>query len=184
MTGIRIGNEESADGYVTKPHPNQKDKKPEFVQTFGLTTLKREMVSFRNGNCILKFVGKKQVQQRLVIADKKLVTQWKRLYELTEKGEYMLSVTDYDVRKFVKKSVGGKFMVKDFRTLFANLTAYEVMEKLLSKKKPTTKKEVKLEVRFITEEVSKKLGNTPAVCKRSYIDDMLLDFFKTKRISQ
>ena len=38
-TGIRVGNEGSAEGYMTKPHPYSKAK-PEFVKTYGLTTLK------------------------------------------------------------------------------------------------------------------------------------------------
>ena len=37
-TGIRIGNESSSEGYMTNPHPNSK-KEPEFVKTYGLTTL-------------------------------------------------------------------------------------------------------------------------------------------------
>ena len=65
-TGIRIGNEGSAEGYITKPHPNSK-KEPEFVQTYGLTTLLPEHVLVKGRKVFLNFIGKKQVENSFTL---------------------------------------------------------------------------------------------------------------------
>lgn len=121
-TGIRIGNEDSAEGYMTKPHPNQKGVKPEFRQTYGLTTLLKEHIRFVAGYVRFEFLGKKGVEQVIVIRDKKLVSQIKSLY-VTSNSDTLLEINNTQVRKFVKKSIGRQFMPKDLRKLFANLTA-------------------------------------------------------------
>lgn len=179
-TGIRIGNEDSAEGYMTKPHPMQKEKEPEFRQTFGLTTLRKEHVRFVAGAVRFEFVGKKGVEQVIIIRDKKLVSQVRQLY--TESlDDTLFSVNDVQVRKFVKKSVGSKFMVKDFRTLHANMVATDVITQLCKKPLPQKKSEFNLEVRQIAETVAARLGNTPGISKKSYIDPLMFDLHYSRR---
>lgn len=168
MTGIRVGNESSAEGYTTKPHPYS-TKEPEFVQTFGLITLKRDHVSFKSGKAYFNFVGKKQVENTFEIKDRLLVKQLKSLYEADLPTDTFFEVSVSDLTKFIKKSVGRQFSPKDFRTMRANIFAWEAFE-LLPKKFPSTKKELNAELKSIAVYVSEKLNNTPGVCKTSYID--------------
>ena len=58
-SGIRIGNEGSAEGYTSKVRGHE----GEIVQTYGLTTLKPEHVSFKDNKMYLDFIGKKMVDQ-------------------------------------------------------------------------------------------------------------------------
>ncbi|MEW5323906.1 hypothetical protein V2J23_18175, partial [Geobacillus thermoleovorans] len=58
-TGIRIGNEDSAEGYVSDL--KYSDNYGKEVNTYGLATLRQEHVHVRNGIVHFDFVGKKQV---------------------------------------------------------------------------------------------------------------------------
>lgn len=183
MTGMRVGNDDSASGYTTKPHPNEKDRKPEFVQTFGITTLKRTHVEVKGDKVTFCFKGKKSVQQSLMIRDKRLAKQMTLLlaFQIKEKQERIFGVQDHLVRMFVKKQIGSKFLPKDFRTLHANCVASNIILSKVGDKPLTSKKELKKEQRELIETVASKLGNTPGVSKASYIDPMLMDLYTSIR---
>ena len=178
-TGIRIGNEESAEGYITKPHPYSK-KKPEFVKTYGLTTLLPEHVMFKGRKAYLNFIGKKQVENSFTIGGE-LAKQVKRMYGTVCEGETLFEITEYELTKFIKTYVGSHFTPKDFRTMRANMYAYEKFSEICERELPTTKKEYNAEVKEIATYVSEHLNNTPGVCKTSYIDSYLWDYVADAR---
>ena len=169
LTGLRVGNIESALGYQTKVHPmlQKKGVKSVFRQTFGLTTLEKRHVHLRKGKIVFDFLGKKGVQQKVVIEDKKTVDQCR--VQLKKKGETFLGVHDCCLRKFVKKTLGDRFTVKDFRTYFANLVATEEILRYEGVPK-------KLE-RTVCVAVASKLGNTPSISKKAYIDPKIFTNF-------
>lgn len=170
-TGIRIGNEGSAEGYITKPHPNSK-KEPEFVQTYGLTTLLPEHVLVKGRKVYLNFIGKKQVANSFTLTGD-LAKQVKEVLSTVEQGETLFEVTEYELTKFIKKYVGRRFTPKDFRTLRANMYAWEKFMEICERELPGTKSEFNKEVKEIATYVSEHLNNTPGVCKASYIDSNL-----------
>ena len=172
-TGIRIGNEDSAEGYMTKPHPMSKAK-PEFVKTYGLTTLLPEHVTFKGRKVFLNFLGKKHVDNSFTITGT-LATQIRRMYKTVEEGETLLEITEYELTKFIKQYVGRQFTPKDFRTMRANMYAYEKYNEICGRELPHTKREFNEEVKEIATYVSEHLNNTPGVCKKSYIDSLLWD---------
>lgn len=172
-TGIRIGNEGSAEGYVTKPHPNSK-KEPEFVQTYGLTTLLPQHVLVKGRKVYLNFLGKKQVENSFTLTGE-LAKQVKEVLKTVEQGETLFEVTEYELTKFIKRYVGRRFTPKDFRTLRANMYAWEKFMEISERELPSTKSEFNKEVKEIATYVSEHLNNTPGVCKASYIDSMLWD---------
>lgn len=178
-TGIRIGNEGSAEGYITKPHPNSK-KEPEFVQTYGLTTLMAEHVIVKGRKVHLNFIGKKQVENSFTLTGT-LAKQVKELLKDNVQGEPLFGITVYELTKFIKKYVGKHFTPKDFRTMRANMCAWEKFEEICERELPSTKSEFNKEVKEIAVYVSENLNNTPGVCKASYIDDMLWDEFADAR---
>ena len=177
--GIRIGNEGSAEGYVTKPHPNSK-KKPEFVQTYGLTTLLPEHTLVKGKKVYLNFIGKKQVENSFTLTGD-LAKQVKEVLKTVEDGETVFEVTEYELTKFIKRYVGRRFTPKDFRTLRANMCAWDKVRELTERELPGTKKEYNAEVKEIATYVSEQLNNTPGVCKASYIDSYLWDEYAELR---
>lgn len=172
-TGIRIGNEGSAEGYVTKPHPNS-NKEPEFVQTYGLTTLLPQHVMVKGRKVYLNFIGKKSVENSFTLTGE-LAKQVKEVLKTAEQGETLFEVTEYELTKFIKRYVGRRFTPKDFRTLRANMCAWDKFTEICERELPSTKKEFNAEVKEIATYVSENLNNTPGVCKASYIDSRLWD---------
>jgi len=174
LTGIRIGNEESAEGGLSL----------QGVKTYGLTTLQRTMIRIRGNSLVFKFVGKKGVNQYICIADPRLIAQVRGLLLSMPDIPTLFTVTDADVRKFVHRYVGKRFKVKDFRTCFANCIATQEIDYLLQQPVPGTKKELKERLQNLYIAVSAKLGNTPAIAKRAYVDphriQKVLDWYSSK----
>lgn len=167
-TGIRIGNEGSAEGYITKPHPNS-NKKPEFVKTYGLTTLLPEHVMVKGRKVYVNFIGKKQVENSFTLTGD-LAAQVRYMLRTVREGETLFEVTEYELTKFIKRYVGRRFTPKDFRTMRANMYAWERLTQLCRGDLPRTKTEYNREVKDVCTYVSEHLNNTPGVCKKSYID--------------
>lgn len=178
-TGIRIGNEDSAEGYMTKPHPNSKEK-PMFVQTYGLTTLLPEHIVIDKTSATLNFLGKKHVENTFVIKGA-LFRQLCQLVKTVGEGETVFEITFRELTQFIKKYVGGNFTPKDFRTMRANMYAYEKLAEIQYRELPATKKEFNLEVKELATYVSEHLNNTPGVCKTSYIDKNIWDAHSEQR---
>lgn len=180
-TGIRIGNESSSEGYMTKPHPNSK-KTAEFVQTYGLTTLLPNHIQIQRGKAFINFIGKKSVENSFLVTGV-LAKQIKAVLATVADGETFLEVTAYELTKFIKRYVGRRFTPKDFRTMRANMYASEKMMELMEREIPTTKREYNSEIREVCEYVAEKLNNTPGVCKKSYIDGDIWELYEQNRFS-
>ena len=177
-TGIRIGNEASAEGYTTNPHPNSKAE-PKFVQTYGLTTMLREHAYPIGRRVKFRFLGKRYMENTFEVGGL-LAKQVKELMK-NYHGETLFGVTDYELTKFVKKYVGRHFMPKDFRTLRANMVACEALAEIEDRELPHTKSEYNAEVKEVATAVSEELNNTVGVCKRSYIDDLFWEYMASAR---
>lgn len=170
-TGIRVGNETSAEGYNTVPHPHAKVQESKFVQTYGLTTLKREHVKSRNGNVMFDFSGKKQVRNTFNVPS----TLSKYVKQLAKCGnEPVFGITDYQLTKFIKVYVGKQFSPKDFRTLRANIYAEQLAEKI-NWEDMKLKKDIRKGIKSVYEGVAEKLNNTPGVCKKNYINELVFE---------
>lgn len=180
-TGIRIGNESSAEGYMTIPRKNSKEESV-FVQTYGLTTLKREHLKSVARKIKLMFLGKSHQDNYYEIRGElvSIIREYLKRYD----GDTLLDVSDYELTKFIKKYVGSQFTPKDFRTLRANMRVYEKYEEISEREIPGTKKAYKEEVREIAEYVSEGLCNTPSVCKKSYIDGDFWVLFEEERLNK
>ena len=178
FTGIRIGNEGSAEGYMTKPHPMSKEE-PKFVQTYGLTTLLKQHVQVKGRKVFFYFLGKKHVDNTFEIGGD-LARQIKSFLKMYD-GNTLFDITAYQLTKFIKKYVGQAFKPKDFRTMKANMLAYEILDEICERDLPTTKRDYNAEVKEICTYVSEHLNNTPSVCKTSYIDSQIWDEFAEVR---
>ncbi len=166
-TGIRIGNEDSAEGYETVPPPNSKIK-PQFVKTYGLTTMRREHALVKSqGPVKFAFLGKKHVMNYFTLRED-VSKYFRRIYD---SGYDPLFNTDEGrLTSFIKREVSKSLTSKDFRTFRANVYASEI---LLSMPKPEDKKQYKEAISECAEYVSGKLNNTEGVVKKSYIDPQI-----------
>jgi len=187
-TGIRVGNEDSAEGYVSKA----KKTEGQTLKTYGLTTLQHEHISFQYDatgvpiKMTLQFVGKKSVEHDITVSDPTLVQVGHQFWMLnhprwltTQEGK---EVVDKDVNRFIKKSIRTGFSAKDFRSFRANVEAARLSKRQLNK--PVVqpkKKEINEEVKTIVEKVAHVLGNTPGIARRAYINPDILRRHWTSR---
>lgn len=170
--GIRVGNEDSAEGYESQLSGNT----GEFVQTYGASTLQNEHVNIDGSDgphpiMRLEFLGKKQVAQSMTVDDPLLVQTGAKYKDEGGPEDLWVGVDQYTVTKFIKDQIGESFSPKDLRTFCANVRATDYAMGRYDGQKHSDPKE-------IAEFVASVLGNTAAVTRGKYLDSRMLSWFK------
>lgn len=155
---------------------------PEYAkenETFGLTTLRQDHVRIEGGQIELDFRGKHGIQHHTVITDSTLARLLRSCTELPgsevfkyigEDGELHRIYSEH-VNAYLRETTGHHITAKDFRTWAAtNLAVLEIIE--LGDAKPT-----KRAAAAVVKHVAAQLGNTPAVCRKSYIHPRVLSCY-------
>jgi DNA topoisomerase IB len=96
------------------------------------------------------------------------------LLAFKERGRWQ-DLRSADINLYIKAATGGDYSAKDFRTW--NATALAAVALAVSGEAAATKTARKRAVNRAIVEVSTYLGNTPAVCRASYIDPRVFDAF-------
>lgn len=145
--------------------------------TFGITTLRKSHVEIADGVARLEYRGKGSIRQCQVIHQPDLVrlirrqlnTPGARLFSYRDDGEWRV-LTARDVNDYLKRRIG-PYSAKDFRTWGGTLRAATVLAELGPAPSETAaKRNVALAMRL----VSSELGNTPAICRKSYVHPIVL----------
>jgi DNA topoisomerase IB len=90
-------------------------------------------------------------------------------------GERWTDVKSADVNAYLKEATGGDFSAKDFRTWSGTvLAAVALAVAGMAASSKTSRQRAKTRA---VKEVARYLGNTPAVCRASYIDPRVFDRF-------
>lgn len=154
--------------------------------SFGVSTLQKQHIKFKNGKAIIDFIGKKGVRNVCVLKDKKLNNVLKKIVDKTKKnkdpiftahnGNRPICITSNDVNEYLKQY--GDFTTKDFRTWFANIYFLDEMSKY--KKIPDTITHRKKYAREAIKKVAERLHHTVAVCKKKYIATDMIDLYIEK----
>lgn len=145
--------------------------------TFGITTLKKSHVRFRDGLAVLSYRGKSRKRQRQFIADPVLLRLLKRQMRtpgtrlfMHRSGDAWRALTARDVNAYLWEHFG-PFCAKDFRTWGGTLRLATVLSDLgPAGDAKTAQRNVSQAIRFVAAE----LGNTPAVCRSSYVHPMVI----------
>jgi DNA topoisomerase IB len=82
-------------------------------------------------------------------------------------GREWHDVRSEDVNAYLQEKAGERFSAKDFRTWHGTVLA---AVELAREEEPRSKAAAERSIRAAVERVADVLGNTPAVCRRSYID--------------
>lgn len=174
FTGIRVGNEESAKGFHSKIHKEEK-------RTYGLTTLDKTHLTVKGNSVVFDFIGKKQVPHHIEIDNPKLKEQILWAHQTTT--DRLFGVEYKDIKRYLYNHLGKQYTPHDFRGLRANLEALKKISKINKRPKPKTKSEVNAEIKEVLDFVAKKLHNTAGVAKRSYIDSDIIKEHLHKRFN-
>ncbi len=151
--------------------------------SYGIATLRREHLEIRGNDLIFSYPGKRQQRQRRVLAETPLVEILEELTELAgprlfkyrdEDGE-LRPVTARRVNEYLQEILGERFSSKDLRTLGGTVRAATVLADIgPADSERKAHKNVVLCCRMVAAE----LGNTPAICRSSYVHPAVLDEYE------
>lgn len=162
---FRIGSEESVKRY----------------RTYGVTTLRnRHLEIKRGGRLIFSFVGKHHIKHRRILVDEDLATLMRdiqkiggaKLFHYLDAEGKPHPITPHDVNEYIKAATSPEFSAKDFRTWGGTLLAAVSLAEL---GKPQDDKEAKRNLVRAVKRVAEHLGNTPTVCRSSYIHPTVIE---------
>jgi DNA topoisomerase I len=159
-TCIRIGNERYAE---------QND-------SFGLTTMRNRHVKVEGGRIEFRFRGKSGKFHRIAVDEPRLARviahcrdlPGQELFQYLDDGDQVQSVSSSDVNDYLREIAGREITTKNFRTWAGSVF---VASELAREERTPTASRISAAVR----EAALRLGNTPAICRKSYVHPRVLD---------
>jgi DNA topoisomerase-1 len=153
-------------------------------ESYGLTTMLKRHVSIRGDTLVFDYHAKSGVRRVQEIRDpqvREIVSALKArrgggtaLFAHRSDGRWAETQSD-DVNAYVKRASGGDFTAKDFRTW--NATVLAAVALAVGSQEARSRAARERAVRGAVKTVAAYLGNTPAVCRASYIDPRVIDRF-------
>jgi DNA topoisomerase IB len=135
-------------------------------ESFGLATVRREHVTIASSEVVFDFPaksGQRRVQSIRDPAARRALEAMRRrrsgpedLLAYREDGEWR-DVRSDEINEYIHAKIGDRFTAKNFRTWHGTVLAA---------------------VELAVDRVSEALGNTPAVCRASYVDPRVLDRYR------
>lgn len=150
--------------------------------SFGLSTLLDRHVTFTGTSVRIKFRGKSGVKHERVISDSRLARIVRACRDLPGQDLFQYRNGDgrpkpigsAEVNEYIRRAAGAEFTAKDFRTWAGTVHA---ATKLAALPKPETKTATERAVCGVIKDVAAELGNTPAVCRKSYVHPAVIAAF-------
>lgn len=170
-TRVRIGNAEYA-----------RDN-----DSYGLTTLRNRHVQFvRDGRLLFRFRGKGGAEHEIAVDDKRLARlvrhchqlPGQRLFQYVDEAGERRPIDSDQVNMYLKEAMGDDFTAKDFRTWGATLRAIAIMH-ATPLPEPASERALTACIVDAVKQVATDLRNTPAVCRKSYINPLVFDAWRS-----
>lgn len=139
---------------------------------FGLTTLRAEHVSVDGDRMTFTYVGKAGVEQRRIVTDKRIATIVEALLEDTTPNAPLFAHGGRPIRpEELNAYLPPGLTVKMFRSFHATrIAAKHLIAARVRFGRTIPERERPAILRDVYETVASHLGNTPAICKTSYVD--------------
>lgn len=181
-TLIRVGNEEYA----------------RTNRSYGVTTLRDHHAKFkRDGRALLCFRGKGGREHELELDDRRLARIIRRCQQLP--GQQLFQYLDEDgkrqavdsgmVNEYLRETMGVEkgategFTAKDFRTWGATVRAIAYLATQICEEQ-VSERAFNRCIAATAKDVASVLGNTPAVCRKSYINPVVFTAWRSRLIEQ
>lgn len=165
-TLIRVGNDEYA----------QSNK------SFGLTTMRNHHARVRTDRVEFHFRGKSGVEHHIELYDRQIAKVIARcqelpgpdLFEFVDRAGQVHDVTSNDVNEYIRQISGSDITAKEFRTWAGTVLAVQTLKACDPASSQTA---AKRNLRRALAQVADRLGNTIAVCRKSYVHPMVIDAY-------
>ncbi len=171
-TLLRVGNEE----YVRSNG------------AYGLTTLRGRHVAVNGATVRFEFTGKGGKKHSVRLRNRRLAQVVKRcqdlpgqeLFQYSDEAGERRRVDSADVNAYLREVAGESFTAKDFRTWGGTVLAARELLKVGEAADGDSLK--KRRVAEVFAAVSRRLGNTPSVCRKCYVHPALIDDYLSDRL--
>jgi len=172
-TLIRVGNEE----YARRN------------ESFGLTTLRDHHVAIEGAKIVFHFRGKSGKEHCIDLRDRRLVRIVKscqdipgqELFQYVDEQGASHTIDSSDVNGYIHQISGQDFSAKDFRTWYGTMLAAASLREFAAFE---TQAEAKRNVVRAIDAVSSRLGNTRAICRKSYVHPEVLNAYLSGSLLQ
>ena len=160
---IRVGNEEYA-----------RDNK-----SYGLTTMKNRHATVRGAKIKFQFRGKSGKEHVVEVEDRRVARivracqdlPGQELFQYVDDAGQKHDVGSGEVNDYLREITGQDFTAKEFRTWAGTVTATSELQQLGSVELET---DARKNVIAAVKATAQSLGNTPAVCRKSYIHPAII----------
>ncbi len=157
--------------------------------SYGVATLRPKHVSVKGEVVEFDFPGKSGVQHQRELKDRQVAKVVRKLLQAPGKEVFkfqngdgqFVNVTNRHVNEYIKETMGERFSAKDFRTWAGTVICACALARAgteIEEKLPARKRKVVAAIK----ETAAMLGNTPAVCRSSYICPAVIDSFQRGKI--
>jgi len=172
-TLIRVGNEEYA-----------KEN-----GAYGLTTLRNKHAHVSGAEVTFVFTGKSGIEHEVHARDRRIARVLRecqeipgqRLFQYLDDDGAPARVHSHDVNDYLREAAGTEITAKDFRTWVATVATASALGPL---EPPASEREEREIVKAVIDEVAANLGNTPTVCRASYVHPRVLEAFPTGALQE
>ncbi|MBD7994932.1 DNA topoisomerase IB [Arthrobacter sp. Sa2CUA1] len=157
--------------------------------SYGTTTLLTEHVALEETRLILHFPGKSGQEWHVELDDEDLAAAVRPMLARPDPDTALAyigvdgqwhSIDAAQLNGFLREVSGGDFSAKDFRTWQATVSA--AMGLARADSPGATKRERERAVAATIRAVAERLGNTPAVARKSYVDPRIVDRFRSGEV--
>ena len=160
--------------------------------SYGLTTLRNRHARFvRDGRLILEFRGKGGTPHETRVDNRRLVRLVRRcqqlpgqqLFQFVDDNGVRRHVTSDQVNDYLREAMGAEFTAKDFRTWGATIRAIALLARTPL---PVERSGRALSACIVAaiRTVASELRNTPAICRKSYINPVVIAAWRNGRLHE
>lgn len=151
-------------------------------KSYGLTTMRDPHVAVAGSELTFDFTGKSGRAWRITLKDKRIARIVKacrdlpgqHLFQYLDENGKRQHVNSGDVNDYLRRVSGQEVTAKDFRTWSGTLLAALTLAETPA---PTSETAAKRLIRAAVGEVSNRLGNTVAICRKCYIHPAIIDAY-------
>ena len=157
--------------------------------SYGIATLRRKHVNVKGELIEFDFPGKSGVRQQRQLRDRQVARVLRETMKLPGFNVFKFQngdgnptkVTRRHINEYIKEVMGSNFSAKDFRTWAGTLVCACALAREgdeIPEKKTARKKKVVAAIK----ETAEVLGNTPAVCRSSYVCPEIINSFEKGQV--
>ncbi len=157
-------------------------------RSYGLTTLNKRHLDVDGTALTFAFRGKSGKDHEVTVRDRRLSGLVRKLQDLPGQQLFkyrdadgaLCPITSDDVNAYIRGAIGDEFSAKDFRTWAGTVSAARALRDM---EPPTSPTDAKKKITVCVKAVAGLLGNTPTVCRASYVHPAVFKLFQEGKLA-